>query len=149
MLFLDDLFTFITDEKLGMLIGIIVPFIVLLFFAKYRGIWASVWFLPVVYIATLFIGDKVTQLHNFYETNRLFKAFLEGYGLLLQPFFIIHELIMSLFALIAPDVEFLHTNIFGADWFPLAFYALVWIIFMLIFKKRRKRRSTKRYEDDF
>lgn len=136
-----------TLDRILVLVGFIVPLFIYLLLTKYRGIWASFFFLPVIYYGVMF-ALTIEQIAPYAEIE-VVQYILSGFALLMQPFnLLIHELIMSLLGLIAPGVEIVKT-ILSASWFPLALYFLVWIIFMAIFRKKRRRKKQRRYEDDF
>ena len=138
-----------TDTNIGLLIGFIVPLIVYLFLTKYRGIWGSLWILPTLYFALTF-ARTFEQVGSIFETNRILAGVASGFDILMTPFVtVIHDLIMTLLSLIAPGVEIYQVTILGATWFPLALYFILCIIFLSIFKKKRKRKKVRRYEDDF
>ena len=134
-------------ESILVIVGFFVPLFIYLILTKYRGIWASLFFLPVVYFAISFAitFEQVAAFTN----NAIVENILMGFGTLMAPFvLLIHETIMSLLSLIAPGVEIVQT-ILASSWLPLVLYFLLWVIFMAIFKKKRRRKKQRRYEDDF
>lgn len=139
---------FITPQEIGGLIGFVLPTIVLLFFAKYRGIWASLLFLPVVFIVMSFTISKIPAAASFAETNTIFGSFLSSFNLLLSPFWLVHGLIFKALALIGPGENLWQDTILVSDWFPMVLYIVLWIIMLIIFRPKNKRKQ-RRYEDDF
>ena len=138
-----------TDVNIGLLIGFIVPLIVYLFLTKYRGIWGSLWILPTVYYGLAFAATFEPVKNAILSNNILFGA-VWGFDYLMGAFEeVIHNVIMSLLRLIAPGVELYQDVILGAAWFPFALYFVLCVLFLSIFKKKRKRKKEKRYEDDF
>lgn len=134
--------------NIGILIGIIVPIFILLFFAKYRGIWASLWLLPVLYVALEF-ALTFPQVSGVISSNAILDGVYQGFVILMTPFVeVIHSTIAALLGLI-PEVPYLQSFIFVQPWFYLALYAIIWLLFLAIFKKKRRRKKVRRYEDDF
>lgn len=149
MILLTGIKEMFTMDVIGMLIGIIVPLLILLFSSKYRGIWASIWFLPVLYFGLMF-AQTFEVVSSFIDSQEIVGGIATGFGYLMYAFeYYIHDIIMSLLGLIAPGANIWQDTILVAPWFPLALYGILWILFLCIFKKRRKRRKQKRYEDDF
>ncbi len=147
MIILTTINEILSPVNLLVLAGFLLPLMIYLFMTKYRGIWASLFFLPVLYYAATFVLglEQLSQI----ATNDYVINIMEGFGILMTPFnTILHVMIMDLLSLIAPGVEIVET-ILAAPWFPLALYAIVWILFLLIFKKKRRRKKQRRYEDDF
>ena len=137
----------LTLDNILVIAGFFVPLFIYLLLTKYRGIWASLFFLPVVYFAISFAltFEQVAAFTN----NDIVENILIGFETLMAPFvLLIHETIMSLLSLIAPGVEIVET-ILASSWLPLVLYFLLWVIFMAIFKKKRRRKKQRRYEDDF
>ena len=138
-----------TDTNIGLLIGFIVPLIVYLFFTKYRGIWGSLWILPTLYFALEF-ALTFDPVKNAIVSNNILNGVYGGFDILMSPFvLVIHDLFMTLLGMIAPGVDLYQKVILGATWFPLALYFVLCALFLSIFKKKRKRKKEKRYEDDF
>ena len=136
-------------ENVGLLVGLIVPLLILLFFAKYRGIWASIWFLPLILFAYRF-AMTFDVVSSFVTSNAIVNPIAQGFEAFMLPFEMsVHATIMALLGLIAPGVEIWQETILAAPWFPLALYAILWLLFLAIFKKKRKRKKVRRYEDDF
>ncbi|MBE6142893.1 MAG: hypothetical protein E7177_02760 [Erysipelotrichaceae bacterium] len=135
--------------NVGLLVGLIVPLLILLFFAKYRGIWASIWLLPLLFFGYRF-AMTFEVVSSFVTSNAIVNPIAQGFEAFMLPFEVsVHKTIMDLLSLIAPGVDLWQKTILGATWFPLALYAILWLLFLAIFKKRRKRKKTRRYEDDF
>ena len=134
--------------NIGVLVGIIVPVFILLFFAKYRGIWASLWLLPVLFTALQF-ASTFPQVSAIIDSNLILAGVCEGFAILMTPFVtVIHTTIEGLLGLI-PEVPYLQSFVFAQPWFYLALYAIVWLLFLAIFKRKRRRKKVRRYEDDF
>lgn len=148
MILLTGIKEIFTMEVIGFLIGIIVPLLILLFSSKYRGIWASIWFLPLL-LAGLVFASSFEVVKDFLVSQEIIVGIVTGFTILMTPFGYIHDIIISLLSLIAPGANIWQDTILVAQWFPLALYGILWILFLCIFKKRRKRRKQKRYEDDF
>lgn len=149
MILLTSINEIFTMDNIGMLIGIIVPLLILLFSSKYRGIWATIWFLPVLYFGLVF-AKSFDVVSNFIDSQPIVTGIADGFANLMYAFeYFIHDTIMSLLGLIAPGANIWQDTILVAKWFPLALYGILWILFLCIFKKRRKRRKSRRYEDDF
>ena len=138
-----------TMPFIGVLIGFIVPLFILLFSAKYRGIWASLWLLPVLF-AGLSFAALFPQVSAILNSNDIIIGACNGFSMLMEPFMlIVDETIFSLIGLIPENIPFVHDVIVVAPWFPLALYGVLWLLFLAIFKKKRRRKKVKRYEDDF
>ena len=136
-------------ENVGLLVGVIVPLLILLFSAKYRGIWASIWLLPLL-AAGLRFAMSFEAVSTFVESNVIVAPIVAGFEVLMTPFMVsVDATIMALLGLIAPELEIWQDMILGATWFPMALYAILWLLFLAIFKKKRKRKKVRRYEDDF
>ena len=149
MILLTSISNIFTMDNIGLLIGIIVPLLILLFSSKYRGIWASIWFLPVLYFGLQF-AMTFEQVSGFLGSIDIVNGIVSGFDILMTPFVnYIHVTVMQLLGLIAPGANIWQDTILVASWLPLALYAILWILFLCIFKKRRKRRKQRRYEDDF
>ena len=146
LLTINDIFTM---PNIGRLIGFIVPLFILLFSAKYRGVWASLWLLPLLY-AGLNFALTFEPVMAFKESSDLYIGFYNGFTELMTPFIsTIDDVLFSLISLIPESVPFVHDVIVVAPWFPLALYGVLWLLFLEIFKKKRRRKKVNRYEDDF
>ena len=146
LLTINEIFTM---PNIGRIIGFIVPLFILLFSSKYRGIWASLWLLPLLF-AGLNFALTFAPVSAFIETSDIYIGICNGFEELMTPFMsIINDCIFSLIGLIPESVPFVHDVIVVANWFPLALYGVLWLLFLAIFKKKRRRKKVKRYEDDF
>lgn len=149
MIILTNINEIFTPELLFGFLGFIIPLIIYLFLTKYRGIWASLFFLPVLYFAISFVFT-LPQLQAI-SNNQMVVYALNGFALLMEPFvLLIHGTIMSLLEAVIPSsLPAQIIGILSAQWFPLVLYGILWLLFLLIFKKKRRRKKQRRYEDDF
>ena len=149
MILLTTITELFTIENICFLGGVIIPILILLFSAKYRGIWASIWFLPVLLFALRF-AMTFEVVSSFIDWNYITYGLVQGFETLMVPFTVsVDFVLMSLLGMIAPNVDLWQVTILGAAWFPLVLYGILWLLFLAIFKKKRRRKKAKRYEDDF
>jgi hypothetical protein len=135
---------------IGFVLGIVIPIILYLFLAKYKGVIASAWFLPALLSLGLFFMDQVNVLNSFIFNHHLTSGFYYGFYCLHIPFALCHEGVITLLTKIKPDSTLYVNKILNSCWFEFVLYFVVFIIFYAIFHKRKRaKRRARRYEDDF
>jgi hypothetical protein len=137
-----NLLTGVTLSGIGILsyfLAIIIPFVLLLLIARFRGFWASIWFLPAFYglVAFLLSFEPIAE---FFTTNGdFFQGLYEGFYVNSIFFLSFHTPLMTLLSGLFNNEAV--TNVLNATWMYFVPYIVLFVIFFLIFKIRRKNKQ--------
>lgn len=126
-------------EIIGYFLALILPIFILLLIARFRGFWASIWFLPAIYGLVTFLVS-IDAISDFLLNHGDFLlGFAEGTAINGAFFLAFHTPLMNLLAAIFNNEAV--TNVLQATWMYFVPYLVLFVIFFLIFKIRRKNKQ--------
>lgn len=131
---------------LGIMLGICIPLIITLLIARFRGFFASIFSMPF-FIALFSFLIKISSISNFLESNAFSSGVSFGLQAADEPFDVFHKLVISLLAQIAPSSSFYIDNILCTQWFRIALYGILFIVFFIFFHKKKAKKA--KTDDDF
>lgn len=122
-------------EVSGIFTALIIPFFFLLLIARFRGFFASIFFLPFVHGLLYFVTTIELVNTTLVGIGDFGVGLLAGISVISQFFLTFHNFLMGLISgLINNEMV---TKVLHANWFAFVPYLILFVIFFAIFKKRR------------
>lgn len=125
--------------NVGYYLAMVLPILLVLLIARFRGFWASIFFLP-------FFGGVVAfvlSLQNVVDVLNSVKDFgpgvLGGFEVINSCFRAFHTQMMTLICNAANNE--IVSDILLADWFCFVPYLVLFVFFFALFKKKKVRRE--------
>ena len=127
----------------GLFLAIIVPFVLVLLIARFRGFWASLFFLPF-YFGFVSFGIGFGRANTILEGWGSFGLGLQAGFLQIRDLFLAgHNQIVEMI------LRYIHNETFAsilrANWFMFVPYLILFVIFFAAIHKRKKRKKDEDY----
>lgn len=123
----------------GIFTPLIVLSVILLLIARFRGFWASLFFIPAI-LSILSFALTFEAVTSIVEGIGAYgEGLLAGISVLLTPFTTFHTLIIALISELV-KVEMV-TKILTANWFAMIPYVLFFIIFFSTCKIKKVKKE--------
>ena len=123
----------------GYILVLFLPIFFLLLIARFRGFFASIFFLPFA-LSGIYFASTCPAVMNLFTNIGLFgEGMVKGIEVLNNLYVSVHY---GLFNKLANhiSIDFIK-NILISNWFGLVLYLILFVIFFAIFKKRKKRKE--------
>ena len=129
--------------NLGYFISLLLPFLLLLLIARFRGFFASIFFLPFFFGLMAFLV-KLPEVSKFLTDLGPFGEGALGGMLASSTYFMLgHVQLIEL--ILQGNTNKTLCDVLRADWFMFVPYLVLFIIFFAIFHKRKRRNQDEDY----
>lgn len=128
-------------DCLAYLLPIIIPLAFVLLVARFRSFFASIFFLPFIHGLLIFLLS-ISKVVNFITSKMgsFGSSLIKGIELSCTPFSIFHSVIVD--SILNTLINNKTCNdIFSSNWFMFVPYLILFIIFFVIFKKRKRKKE--------
>lgn len=125
--------------NLGYFLVILLPIALVLLIARFRGFLASIFFLPFIYGVVYFAlsYNQVTDMLS--KIGEFGTGVIEGAAINTSFFLAGHQIIIDLIThAIKNDTV---TKVLNETWFAFVPYLVLFVIFFVAFKKRKRRKE--------
>ena len=124
---------------LGYLLVLIFPIIILLLIARFRGFFASIFFLPLSLSAIYFASSFQKVMNQLNKIGLIGDGIRKGVETCNNLYVSVHYGIFSKLAGYI-DVDFIK-NILNSTWFGLVLYLILFVVFFALCKKRKRKKE--------
>lgn len=122
-------------EACGIFSALIIPFFFLLLIARFRGFFASIFFLPFIHGLLYFLTTIEVVNTTLIGLGDFGNGLLAGITVISEFFITFHSFLMGVISgLINNEMV---TQVLLANWFSFVPYLILFVIFFAIFKKRK------------
>ena len=123
----------------GYFAPVIILSILLILIARFRGFWASLFFIPAMCAILTFALNFETVTNWIVGFGKFGEEFINGFAVYSLLFLTFHNVLVEILTSLI-DIPFINDNIISANWFILVPYVILFLIFFSTCKIRRKRK---------